>query len=122
MSATVDFRAMASATDHRDAGLLDLIEQFTSLSDTSWVLIRRAERLGEGHRSYRKLWREALSTHGERDRLERLICSTRAQTKLGVIAKAQLWLAQHEDNTGNLWSLPRAALIEMMAMLEGDLA
>ena len=117
MSAAVDFRAMVAATDHRDADLLDLIERFTKLRDTTWVLIRRAERLGEKHRAYRGLWREVLSSRDARNMLEKAICDTKAQTPLGAIAKAQCWIEQHEDNTGSMFDLPRAALADLMAML-----
>jgi hypothetical protein len=117
MIAVVDFRQMVAVTDHRDAGLLDQIEQFTQLKDETWRLIHRAERFKADGRAYRRLWKEALSTRDERDRLERLICVTKAQTTLGVIAKAQLWLELHADNTGTMMDLPRAAITEMMAML-----
>ena len=114
---TVDFRQMVAVTDHRDADLLDLIEQFSDLDDYCTRLIRRAERLKADGRAYRRLWDEVLGTHGERSRLQKLICSTKARTVLGAIAKGQLWIEQPADNAGTMMDLPRAAITEMMAML-----
>ena len=119
MSGTFDFAGLVHTTDHRDAGLFDLIERFTELDDTSNALISRAERLKEDGRAYKRLWREALASHDERLRLEKKISLTKAQTKLGVISKMNLWLELTTDNAGSMWDLPRAAIEEARAMLGG---
>ncbi len=118
MSAVADFRQMVAVTDHRDAGLLDLIERCTTLMQHSYRCIDRANRYKEDGRVYRRFWKEALSTGEEQRQLERQICATKAHTPLGAIAKGQLWLETHYDNTGTMNDLPRAAIREMMAMLE----
>jgi len=105
-------------TSHPDAELLRLIAEFAELNDTSWQLIRRAEKLKADGRVYRRLWREALSSNDQRNRLEHAICTTVARTKLGLIAKANLWLEIHADNTGTLWSLPKAVLSDAIALLD----
>ena len=117
MSATMDFRALVADTDHRDADLLDLIERYTTLMQHAYRLMDRANRFKEDGRAYRRIWKEIRADHPERERLERLICSTKARTPLGAIAKGQLWLEQHGDNTGTMNDLPRAAITEMVAML-----
>ena len=114
MSATMDFRALVADTDHRDADLLDLIERYTTLMQHAYRLMDRANRFKEDGRAYRRIWKEMRADHPER---ERLICSTKARTPLGAIAKGQLWLEQHGDNTGTMNDLPRAAITEMVAML-----
>ena len=119
MSATTDFRALVADTDHRDAGLLDMIERLSGLRDTSWALIRRAEGVKEGGSLYGRYWRDALASHEEQRRLERAIASTKAQTRLGAIAKGGLFLETCADNTGSMWDLPRAAIADLTAMLEG---
>ena len=119
MSTTVDFRAMASATDHRDADLLDAIEHYTTMMQSAYRSMRRANQLQAEGRAYRRVWREILASRDERERLEQLICTTKARTPLGAIAKGQLWLEQHADNSGSLMDLPRAAITELVTMLEG---
>ncbi len=117
MSAAFDFAAMVDNTDHRDAGLLDLIEQFNQLQDASGALIRRARRFKEDGRAYRRFWKDALANRGEERRLEQAIIATKAQTRLGVIAKLNVWLGTQAENTGTMMDLPRAAIAEAKAML-----
>ncbi len=115
---TATFRAMASATDHRDADLLDLIEQMQQLTATARRLHEMAIRHRPASRAHRRLWREALASSDDCDRLERAICATKARTPLGAIAKGNLWLELYGDRFGSIMDLPRAAIIEMMAMLD----
>ena len=67
-----------------------------------------------------RLWNQLADSYGERDRLERLICSTKALTNLGVIAKMNLWLDLHSDNSDRIMDLPRAAIREAKALIEGS--
>ena len=62
---------------------------------------------------------EVLASHDERLRLEREISTTKAQTKLGVIAKMSLWLDPTTDNSRAVWDLPKAAIHEARKMLGG---
>lgn len=119
MSATFDFAAMVDNADHRDAGLLDLIERFTQLQDTSWTLIRRAQRFKEDDRMYRRLWKDALANRAEEKQLEQAIIATKAQTRLGVIAKLNAWLDMKAESTGAAMDFPRAAIAEAVEMLGG---
>ena len=49
--------------------------------------------------------------------LEQVIIATKAQTRLGVIAKLNVWLDMQAENTGTVMDLPRAAIAEAKAML-----
>ena len=104
---------------HPDAELLALIAQFSHLTEVSHRAIRRAELVKEGGAAYRRHWKEALSTHRERDQLERAICATKAKTTVGAIARMQLWMEVWGDKTGGtVWDLPHAAIRDAMVILE----
>ena len=111
------FAALVANTDHRDADLLALIEQFVQIRDAAIALTRRAERFKLGGRAYNRLWDEAMASHDERQDLADAICKTKAQTVVGAIAKAQLVLEMHRDG-GVIMNLPNAAIRELVAMLE----
>ena len=117
MSAIVDFRAMTSTTDFRDADLLELIERCTDVMQQQRRLMDRANRYKEDGRIYRRMWKELLAFNPERERLEKLVSTTNARTSLGAIAKGQLWLEQHADNSGTMMDLPRSAMADLMVLL-----